>query len=399
MNKNLLLVFFNQSETGFVERLLLLETEPFKLTPIDDLDLQRPEKVDRVIAVVSASMVSSLLREVPPKQIKYLAKTLPFLVEDDLIAPIDSLHIVSQSVGDSRVRVFAIDHGLMQSFISWAEGQGLKFDGLYVDADLIALNENTPQGRVINGGDYYLIKAADAVVAQIDRVTKINNVEQLDNFTFSDMESCEDYQRFVAEAICRETPEILPPINLLQGYYAPRASLAERSALVHRVIFAASILLLVQVFYWVILGADYKVEAQQLREKSTEIYQQYFPSEKTIIDIRSQAEGHLNQVVMPQDKTPFLTVLETVAEAIRQHSLEADVLVKSIQYRKQAGDFILEISAPNVAVVEQLRIALADGSYLNVQTEQINQSRDEESSESGISARLRISNSVSRGVK
>jgi type II secretory pathway component PulL len=155
---------------------------------------------------------------------------------------------------------------------------------------------------------------------------------------------------------------------------------------------------MVQIFYWVLVGADYNVEAQQLQEKATLTYRQHFPSEKTIIDIRSQAEGHLAQAGKPQGTTSFLTVLEMVGDAIQEHSVEGEVLVRSIQYKNQAGDVVVEVTAPSVAIIEQVRAALIDGSDLDVQTEQINQNRDLEGGEQGISARLRIANLLNLGL-
>ena len=105
------------------------------------------------------------------------------------------------------------------------------------------------------------------------------------------------------------------------------------------------------------------------------------------------------QAGKPQGTTSFLTVLEMVGDAIQEHSVEGEVLVRSIQYKNQAGDVVVEVTAPSVAIIEQVRAALIDGSDLDVQTEQINQNRDLEGGEQGISARLRIANLLNFGVK
>ena len=376
MNRNLLLVFFDQAESSLVGRLVSLETEPFKLTPVVEPE-QCPEKIDRVVGIVSARMVSSLLREIPRKQMRYLSKTLPFLVEDDLIAPIDKMHIVSQVVTDNKVRIFAIDHDLMQSCISWAGDRNLILDELYVDADLMTLDLNTLQDRVIHCDSGYLFKGAEGLIASFDSVDQLAGIENCYLGAGPEsLEPIENYQQFFSKLIVDEVPSSLPPVNLLQRGYVPKTALAERSALVRRVILSASVLLMVQIFYWVLVGADYNVEAQQLQEKATLTYRQHFPSEKTIIDIRSQAEGHLAQAGKPQGTTSFLTVLEMVGDAIQEHSVEGEVLVRSIQYKNQAGDVVVEVTAPSVAIIEQVRAALIDGSDLDVQTEQINQNRD-----------------------
>ena len=211
----------------------------------------------------------------------------------------------------------------------------------------------------------------------------------LQQFRLPAVEPVDEYCRFLAES-ANGDGATLPPVNLLQGDYAPKASLAQRAALVHRLMTSVSVLLLVQVFYWVMVGAQYKQEAQLLREQSTAIYQRYFPSDKTIIDIRSQAEGHLSRLVRPQNNVSFVSGVEVVGEAVQGYFAGGDLVVSSIQYKRQAGDLVMEVDARNIAEVEVLRSVLTEERGLNVLTERVNQTRQSQDSKQGIRARLRI---------
>ena len=385
MNK-ILLVFFGRDQL----QLSLLESTGSRnsKTIITDLadNTALLDDVTETIGILSATDVSTFVREVPPQQKKYLSKTLPYLLEDDLIQAVETQHIVSQLLSNTIVRAVVISRTLLKQYLDRARTQNITLTKLIIDADLLGIDPDAQQNRLMSCNGHQLIKTKQGILSTIPSAMPIDSiVEGLDAQVAS---SFDNYKQFVAEAIHSPQTNQLAPINLLKGDFAPASSLKARSNLVQRVVTTCAILLAIQSLYWAMIGAEYQHKADSLALQSTQIYRDYFPQDQSIIDIRRQAEGHINQVKSADVPLGLLGILQQLGQAIQMSPDKDSVLVKSIRYQHQSPDIKIELSGPNLAIIENIRTSL--GKSLIAKTEQVNQSSEPNG---GITARLTVSSS------
>ena len=351
-----------------------------------------------VIGIISAAQASSFIRTVPAKQKKYLPKTLPYLLEDDLIAPLESQHIPSQLLKGNQVRAIAINRDVVQQCINQAESLNIVLDKLYLDADLLNVDSEAKKTATIKFKDRQLIKTPEGLVASIplDMPTEQIQVDMQNGTPESD-----DTKLFTqaAKAAQQNYSGSLAPINLLDGEFIEGAQLATRAALVNKLAITFAVLLFVQCLYWAMMGTEYKRTAADLALQSAQAYRDYFPKDKTIIDIRSQAQGHLNQSSSVGPTSGLLLLLRPLGTAMhgeagiesnhQPDSSKPPMLLKSIRYQRQTNALTVEISAANLAAIERVRQRFNQNNNqkLVATTEQVNRNPQ---ARSGVTATLRI---------
>lgn len=383
MNK-ILLVSFGKPRL----QLSLIESEGSKdpkttITDITD-DTAIPADVAHIIGIISAVDVSTFVREVPPAQKKFLNKTLPYLIEDDLIQAVETQHIVSQLLPENKVRAVVISRVLIQQYLDQAKAQNVRLDKLMIDADLLSSQANPLENKVAIINGQQLIKTNQGMLASIPSTVPPDKI--LDNLTAKEDISTNSYQHLIAEALQSPPTKNLDPIDLLKGAFAPIGSLQNRSKMVQTLLTTCAVLLTVQCLYWGMVGATYQTNAESLAAVSTKTYRGYFPNDKNIIDIRRQAEGHISQATNVDINHSFLGLIKKLGEGIQQSSYKDSVLIKSIRYQQETGDIRIELTGPSIAIIENIRMIL--DKTLNAKTEQVNQHSEPNS---GVTARIIIS--------
>lgn len=377
MNK-LILVFFEANN----HKLYLLEKDPFNLTLIHDAESIKNSSYP-VVGVLSAALVATHICKVPPKQKRYLYKTLPFMLEEGTALEIETQHIASQIQGD-HVRAIMIYQHSMESIIQQVAHLGLNLQALYADADLIPIPANSTVDQVLRFNEICLIKTAAGLLAHID------NINQLPDLTDGKIQTpnC-SRQNYCATAIAGQVESEQPAINLLQGQFAPQSTMNQRTGRLKKLLVAISLITIIQLLYWGITGSYFDHQAEQLNTQSAQTYLSYFPNDKTIVDIQRQAQGHINRAsVINNDDISFIALVAYLGEGIQQIPDAKSLLVKSIIWQRRKAEFVVEIDADNISALEELESKLKQTNQIVVDLNQVNQRNN--NSGQGVTGRLTI---------
>ena len=375
MNR-LTLIFFDPDKI----ELYGLEKRPFRLSPIADIDSLH-NTTDPVIGVISAKMVSSHSRQLAAKHKRYLHRTLPYMLEEDIAEDIDRQHVVSQ-INCSQVRALVISQQYMQSLMQQINDLGINLQALYVDAYLIPINQN-PHSQIIQCfNDGCLVKSAEGLLAYTDNINKTPDLDASD----IQRPNC-SRQQYCAQALAASSETFRPAINLLQGKFALENPMAQRSMAVKRLLAAVAVITVIQVFYWSLLGSYFQQQAELLQNGSVMIYQNYFPNDKTIIDIQRQATGHINAANTQAPDATFEALMTNLGQAISQIPGPKTILLKSMQWQRRPAELTVEIDAQNIAELENIRFGLKQENRLNVDLNQVNQTNN---AETGVTGRLKV---------
>lgn len=345
------------------------EDKGFSVTPIESLgDVEKFP--DHIIGVLSARNLSYFVLDVPEKQHRYLSKTLPYMLEDDLLSPLDALHISYTISSDNNIRAAVINRQALDRLLALLDQKGIQLNKLYVDTDLLTYDRS--QQIVIDKSkelfirDDRLITCVDnkSIAGQIDISGSVENL-------------------FASPAIISVHSVFNPPssaVNLLQGKYAQAPKGFSKKSLV-ALISILLVLLFLQIGYWFFAGLTYSHKSEINFSESEKIYLDLFPSD-VIVDVRSQAEGHLLSRV-GQGNQDLLAILVHVGQVLIEMDA-ADNYVKSVHYDSRRGQTDLDISLALIAEAETITEKLQLTGY-NVELLQVTRNTD-----ARVSARLRI---------
>ncbi len=97
------------------------------------------EPVDRVVAVLPAECATSLPATVPPGQRRRLAAVVPYVLEDELAAPIEEMHFaVGGLLPSGSYPVIAIERALLRDALERLAAAGWAPAAVYLDCDVLA---------------------------------------------------------------------------------------------------------------------------------------------------------------------------------------------------------------------------------------------------------------------
>ena len=325
---------------------------------------------DHIIGVLSARNLSYFVLDVPEKQHRYLSKTLPYMLEDDLLSPLDALHISYTISSDNNIRAAVINRQALDRLLALLDQKGIQLNKLYVDTDLLTYDRS--QQIVIDKSkelfirDDRLITCVDdkSIAGQIDISGSVENL-------------------FANPAIISVHSVFNPPssaVNLLQGKYAQAPKGFSKESLV-ALISILLVLLFLQIGYWFFAGLTYSNKSEINFAESEKIYLDLFPNEM-IVDVRSQAEGHLLSRV-GEGNQDLLAILVHVGQVLIEMDATGNY-VKSVRYDSRGRQTDLDISLASIAEAEMITKKLQSTGY-NVELLQVTRNTD-----ARVSARLRI---------
>ena len=348
------------------------EDKGFSVTPIESLgDMEDMENFpDHIIGVLSARNLSYFVLDVPEKQRRYLSKTLPYMLEDDLLSPLDALHISYTISSDNNIRAAVINRQALDHLLALLDQKGIQLNKLYVDTDLLTYGRS--QQIVIDKSkelfirDDRLTTCVDdkSIAGQIDISGSVENL-------------------FASPAIISVQSVFNPPssaVNLLQGKYAQAPKGFRKESLV-ALISILLVLLFLQIGYWFFAGLTYSHKSEINFAESEKIYLDLFPNE-VIVDVRSQAEGHLLSRV-GEGNQDLLAILVHVGQVLMEMDAAVNY-VKSVRYDSRGRQTDLDISLASIAEAEMITEKLQSTGY-NVELLQVTRNTD-----ARVSARLRI---------
>ena len=329
--------------------------------------------------IIPGELVSSWLIDIPKGPRRHFHKALPYLLEDELAGPVESLHFaVGETNADGQILCAVMDKLQLQGYLEQLEEVGIHPTTLIADYWTLppdVLEKRAGSAQVAKYKDRALIRLPDdtGMTLPVSMAPNILSEIGVDNSN-NDMatDTIQEWQL---------THGLSSPLNLLQGELAP-ASATTSKAWLKPLGIACSISLVLITSYFLVSGWYFNQQAENLSSQSTAAYKALFPAETRIVNIRHQMKVHLNQSGKHQKQTLFFDLLSILSTAIAANTSEK-AIIRHIRFEHDDATLQLEIQTQSMAYAHNLQS--------QVKTEGISMEvLSANSNDEGVLARLRL---------
>lgn len=314
--------------------------------------------------VLPGERLSACSVALPTSKARWLRQALQYAVEEQLAEDVEQLHLaMGEPQADGRVRVLAVRRDWLKALLAEAQAAGLQVDALHADFDLLpaegchALIQGE-RGLLGGAGDSRLVfPASDWPQLQAQ---------------LGDVQLHQPHDPFAWQAQQRGHA-----IDLAQGEFAVQRSSGRWQAW-QPVAGLLGLWLVLQLAFDIGQAWYFQHQGDAFAAQSRALYQELFPQDTRIVNLKAQFADHLSQAGSGQSQG-LLGQLQQIRSAIGEAALTVDQL----DYSQERGDLSLQVRAGNFGELEQLRQRLSEAG-LPAQLGSAN--RDEQ----GVSARVVI---------
>lgn len=345
---------------------------------------------------------------VPSRQKPKVELALPYLLEDQVAADIETLHFAAGSPdGDGRITVAAVDRNLMSAWCEWAEAQGLGHARLVPEnllsggcASAWEVVWRPDRARIATDREVFAFTPEDGVTA-VRGELEARNAEALpQSLTVVPVAPAEGAPASLAAAAAEYgiTLEQAPPVphwlDALAPHFEPAAAIDLRQGpfarvqdapgLKRRVAVAAALGAIWFGLECTSLAVENHRMGQAWRQAEEEIqatFQEALPGQE-MVNPRHQMEQALASARGNEGDDTFLALLSAAAKHLAAHEIAVD----SLRYRD--GRLELSLRADSLQGVESMRTGFGDGLTTTL--------RSADSGEDGVQAQLQIQQETPR---
>ncbi len=333
---------------------------------------------------------------VTPGEKKHIGKSLPFMLEEEVAADIDDLHFASRALASDELAVGVTTRAHMEEW----QRQLRAFQGvsLWVPEQLL-LPWQPGEWCLVLEGEHAVVRCGEAEGFCIERgmlppllEAALASGEQPDAVVLYGREQSADVAlvpavlrdrvqwragNFYSALMLSDLAE--PPLNLLQGAYAPRLPLGRwwRQWRAVAAVFAVAFALQLVAAY-----VDYrglKRENLALRAAVEESYRKAFPR-GAVVDAEKQLQRQLDALRGSGQSGGFVSLMNRVGAVIAGNP---GTSIASINYSDRADEMRMNIVAQDYEAVERVRTAI-NGAGLQAVMESSSAQGDQ------VRARLRV---------
>ena len=314
--------------------------------------------------VIPMERVSACAVKLPTLKTRWLRQALPYAVEEHLAEDVEGLHLaLGNALADGRHRVLAVERHLLHGWLGQMAGRSLQVSAIYVDADLLPHNGTQVLWHAQRG----LLGGASELRLAFER------------------SSWPSLSAALAEPLqVQEPPSPWPVLaagqqqatNLAQGEFSIRQR-STQHRLWRTVAGMAGLWLILQLGFDLAQSSSLQRQAERQAAASQALYQQLFPEDTRIINLRAQFDEHLRQAAGGQQGQLF-GLMQQAARALAE---TPQLHVQQLDFSEARGDLALQLQADDFARLEQFRQRLA-GDGLPVQLGSASREAD------GVSARV-----------
>ncbi|MDX2298129.1 MAG: type II secretion system protein GspL [Xanthomonadaceae bacterium] len=318
-----------------------------------------PDSEREVWAVLPAEDV--LLMQAPrvARSAAQLQQALPYAIEDQLAAPIETQHVAWAAAADpNQVLVAVVARDRLDALLAALRGHGLEPDAVIPEPLLLAWSPASSSVLLEPGRAVLRYGEARAFVGHPDELAMFAGSvgAALDGIAIDGTQSPlplratqvrEDALQAYAERARGE-----PPLNMLQGAYAPRRSLghARRRWRLAALLGAVSLLL---AFTHLLLERQQLARlAERQRQEMADLYRAAVPDATRVVDPELQLRTAL--AAAGQGGGDGLRLLALAAPGL---AADAAIRVDQLELRERSLDLVVQ--APDVAALDALRARLA----------------------------------------
>jgi general secretion pathway protein L len=334
--------------------------------------LQRPWRLVLPVEAVTACSV-----QLPTQKKRWLRKALPFAVEEWLAEDIEQMHLaLGRPLADGRHRVFAVRRDWLSDWLALcAEPPGQ----IRVDADLLPEDATWLcwlDGRWLLGG----LPPTRLALSEEDGPELAKQCPApLQACVPQGMSLPEEWERRHEQDPHVWLSRQIGGCNLAQGEFAVQEHTPAGQR--WRPAFAAlGVCLFLQWGFNLAQGWQLQRAGEDMARASTQLYQELFPDDRKLINLRQQFDQHLAESGGASGDG-LLGLLGQASDALLDESVQ--LRVQQLDFSAARGDLALQVQAPSFEALERVRERLIDAG-LAVQLGSA--SREAE----GVSARLVI---------
>jgi len=333
-------------------------------TSLDTLaSLIEDKTIELCMMVIPGEQVTSVNVALPAGAQRHLDQALPYLVEDQLATPLETVHFARSAPGaDGHCLVLIIAKDLMTQWHHIASALNLPAVNLIPEYLLLPVGE-TP--RYCQQKNKTLVRMADGTGCCISGETTA--------LPF-------DYQDWEEVPIGQLVTSQPASVNLLQGAFALTPKEHRNWIKPACWSLAASVVLLMA--YLGAAGLFFHNKANALEQDARALYQTLFPNDKRIVNIRRQMQGHLNNAETGNADTGFLILLSGLSDAVAETGADA-ITPRHLQYSQKESTLTVELQANSLTGAHSLRDQLSR-QQLAARILSVNQQ------DSGVVARLEV---------
>lgn len=308
--------------------------------------------------VLPVECCSSFAVSLPTEKARWLRKALPYAMEEFLAEDVEQMHLaLGERMEDGRHRVLAMKSETLSAWLEQLSGQGVRVEAIYLDADLLPrknIQLLVTGGRMLFGGAGE-VRMACLAGNWSGLLTDCSAPVHAYGDSHEGPLACTDYQ--VLECPYRMLAEGRnEAVDLAQGAFSLRSS--PGMGLLKPISALAAFWLALQLTFSFMQGWQLRAHGDRYAAANRELYQQLFPEERRIVNLRAQFDEHLRRSESLQGEAGIMRVLNQVATAIGE---VAFVRMQQFEYREEGGELSMQVDADEFSSLELFRDHLIRG--------------------------------------
>lgn len=363
-----------------------------------------------LIVPSEAILLTSVL--IPLKQQRHLNQVLDFVVEEQIVDPIESMHLSIASSHDSEnIDVAAIKRDKLEDWLKVFENIGILPD--YCFADVLCVPQINTDSQILYDSDKVLFRRSnniglsfdnsliESMLSFIESDTGLDNmkashndksfalvfpknklIDSMDqnktdflskiNSTDIDFKVIE-YSETASQLLCiNAVKNCTTTLNLLQNNFRPKSLNIEKQRLLKKAslsMFGVSLIFLLISF----IGGGYlNYQADKYFDLSVSLYKEIFPKQKRVIDPVRQMKRQLQGETIGGTVSDFLPLLDVASKALSNLEVDIESSITQLRYDSQRNQIVIDLRAQDIDTLESYKeLMISEG--LNVSIISANQ--------------------------
>lgn len=300
--------------------------------------------------VLPVEAVTACAVNLPTRKARWLRQALPFAVEELLAEDVELMHLaLGEELADGRHRVFAVRRSWLSAWLALCATPP---QAIAVDADLLPVQGSSLlplHGRWLLGGENVTrLALAPQDWPQLSALCAPPHLA----WCMPEQEPPQPLDECVqiAEPFVWLAQQPLRN-NLAQGEFAVKSSNAHWQRW-RPLLGVVGMWLLLQWGFNLGQAWHLQRQADDYAAASAALYQELFPQDSKLVNLRAQFDQHLNAGA-PSGQTRLLGLLAQVSEALVAEG--ARVQVSQVDFSESRGDLAMQVQAAGFAELERLR--------------------------------------------
>lgn len=346
----------------------------------------------QVIALAPGAEVLQTTLTIPAGQKRHLQRTLPFLAEEHLASPIEDMHLCAGNIQDDRASVFAVNHKRMQQWLGQLKAHHIAPDWLLPDTaaaslcgELVILIDNS--AAIFSGQNQSTLKTephnlsfiADCIInsfsegqhpasatlvlsASLDETVKTAAEALAVQFEVEGIKIERENTGQLFEYSCEKLLAQLQQshsgalVNLLTDGYRS-TSKRQQNSKPKWAMLAATVALCVALKLLFDLGTGLYLNHQssQLDANVTALYQDLFPQDKRIVNVKVQMQNHLKAQDNNRSSAGFMQLFGQMAQALQSLGNSSSTQLQQLRYNDKNQTLLVDINVRDIQQLEQLK--------------------------------------------